>query len=80
LNHTHKGRFEHVCRMQGIPVQQRNLFYLATLYLLMANDILWNRVKDHVYLNSLIFPKHTCMGLTLTDIHCLKWKNMEVRF
>ena len=21
-----------------------------------------------------IFPKHTCMGLILTDMHCFKWQ------
>ena len=70
MNHTHKGRFERVCRMQGIPVQQRNPFYLATLYLLMANDILWNRIKDHVYLNSFDFPKAHLYGID-TDGYAL---------
>lgn len=49
LNENHRLRFYSVCRLQDVTSEVRNLFYLAVLYLITADDKLWSAAKDHVY-------------------------------
>ena len=38
LNEIQRSRFYSVCRLQGVSTKDRNSFYLATLFLLTADD------------------------------------------
>lgn len=70
LNQSHKSRLEYVCRIQGIAVQYQSSPYLATLYLLTANIVLWNKMKDHIYLDTFDFTKVSLHGIN-TDGYAL---------
>jgi hypothetical protein len=64
VSKDHRSRFYAVCRLQGVNVKDRNSFYLATLFLLTADDKLWRASKDHIYLESFDFK-----GMHLTGIN-----------
>ena len=63
LNEIHRSRFYSVCRLQDVSIKDRNSFYLATLFLLTADDKLWSVAKDHVYLDSFEFKKMQLSGI-----------------
>ena len=54
---THRMRFDSVCRLQEIPIENRSPINLAVLFLLTADDKLWSATKDHVYAGSFNFKK-----------------------
>ncbi|TJX15240.1 hypothetical protein E9840_04050 [Tissierella creatinini] len=63
LSPIHESRFNTVCRLQNEPFESRATPYLATLFLLTANDKLWCAAKDHVYLDSFDFKKMHLNGI-----------------
>ena len=56
-------RFDSVCRLQEILVENRSPILLAVLFLLTADDKLWSAAKDHVYDNHLDFKKMNLSGI-----------------
>lgn len=70
LNEIHRSRFNSVCKLQDVSTKDRNSFYLATLFLLTADDKLWSAVKDHVYRDSFEFKKMQLSGIN-TDGYAL---------
>ena len=60
---THKARFDSVCRLQEIPIENRSPIHLAVLFLLTADDKLWSAAKDHVYAGSFNFKKMILSGI-----------------
>jgi hypothetical protein len=63
LNPIHRSRFYTVCRIQDIPIEDRNLSYLATLFLLTADNKLWCAAKEHIYVDSFDFKKMHLNGI-----------------
>jgi len=63
ISQTHRARFDSVCRLQEIPVENRSPIHLAVLFLLSADDKLWSAAKDHVYADSFDFKKMTLSGI-----------------
>lgn len=57
LDQIHCSRFRTVCRIQNVSIENRCPVYLATLFLLTADDKLWCAAKDHVYLDSFDFKR-----------------------
>ncbi len=55
LNHNHKERFYHLIQKQGIDIEDRSPSYLAVIFLLTADEILWNTSEDAVCLNGFDF-------------------------
>jgi len=53
-----------------VSIKDRNSFYLATLFLLTADDKLWCAVKDHVYLDLFDFKRMKLSGIN-TDGYAL---------
>ena len=70
LNPIHESRFKTVCRIQGEPIESRETTYLASLFLLTADDKLWCAAKEHVYLDSFDFEKMHLNGIN-TDGYAL---------
>lgn len=70
LNSIHESRFNTVCRLQNELIESRATTYLATLFLLTADDKLWCAAKDHVYLDSFDFKKMHLNGIN-TDGYAL---------
>jgi hypothetical protein len=66
----HESRFNTVCRLQNEPIESRATTYLATLFLLTADDKLWCAAKDHVYLDSFDFKRMYLNGIN-TDGYAL---------
>lgn len=66
----HESRFNTVCRFQNEPIESRATVYLATLFLLTADDKLWCAAKDHVYLDSFDFKRMHLNGIN-TDGYAL---------
>ena len=60
---THRMRFDSVCRLQEIPIENRSPIHLAVLFLLTADDKLWSAAKDHVYAGSFNFKKMILSGI-----------------
>lgn len=60
---THRMRFDSVCRLQDIPIENRSPIHLAVLFLLTADDKLWSATKDHVYAVSFNFKKMILSGI-----------------
>ncbi|WP_286945271.1 hypothetical protein [Acetobacterium sp. UBA5834] len=81
LSPKHRSRFQTVCRIQNEAIENRSSAYLATLFLLTADDNLWCAAKDHIYRDSFDFKKMHLHGIN-TDgyaiyqmaktIHCAK--------
>lgn len=63
LNPIHCSRFRTVCRIQDVPIENRCPVYLATLFLLTADDKLWCATKDHIYLDSFDFKRMNLKGI-----------------
>lgn len=63
LNPIHRSRLYTVCRLQDIPIEDRNPAYLAILFLLTANSKLWCAAKDYIYLDSFDFKKMHLNGI-----------------
>ena len=57
LNHIHKERFYHVHHKQDIEVWERSASYLAVIFLLTADEVLWNISEHAVCLNGFDFSK-----------------------
>lgn len=70
LSPIHESRFNTVCRLQNEPIESRATTYLATLFLLTADDKLWYAAKDHVYLDSFDFKRMNLNGIN-TDGYAL---------
>ncbi|PYG89380.1 hypothetical protein LY28_00599 [Ruminiclostridium sufflavum DSM 19573] len=64
INLNHRFRFCKVCRIQNISIENRNPAYLAVLFLLTADDRLWDSAKGHIYLDCFDFKR---MNLNLID-------------
>lgn len=60
---THKARFDSVCRLQEIPVENKNPIHLAVLFLLTLDEKLWFAAKDHVYDDHIDFKKMNLSGI-----------------
>ncbi|WKY46655.1 hypothetical protein Q5O24_09720 [Eubacteriaceae bacterium ES3] len=70
LNPIHESRFNTICRFQNQPIESRTTTYLATLFLLTADDKLWCAAKDYVYLDSFDFKRMHLNGIN-TDGYAL---------
>ncbi|MFZ2539201.1 MAG: hypothetical protein WAX04_09920 [Oscillospiraceae bacterium] len=57
VSESHKARFYHVCRMQNVAINERSSTYLATLFLLTADDMLWKISENAVCLNGFDFAR-----------------------
>ena len=57
LNHSHKERFYRVHHKQDIEVWERSASYLAVIFLLTADEVLWNISEHAVCLNGFDFSK-----------------------
>lgn len=64
INLNHRFRFCKVCRIQNVSIENRNPIYLAVLFLLTADDKLWDSAKGHIYLDCFDFKR---MNLNLID-------------
>lgn len=60
---AHKTRFDSVCRLQEIPVENRSQILLAVLFLLTVDEKLWLAAKDHVYDDCFDFKKMNLSGI-----------------
>lgn len=60
---THKARFDSVCRLQEIPVENKSPIHLAVLFLLTVDEKLWFAAKDHVYDDHIDFKKMNLSGI-----------------
>lgn len=63
LSPKHRSRFQTVCRIQNEAIENRSSTYLATMFLLTADDNLWCSAKDHIYLDSFDFKKMHLQGI-----------------
>ena len=63
LNPIHHSRFYTVCRLQSVSSEERDPIYLATLFLLTADNKLWCAAKEHIYLDSVDFKKMHLNGI-----------------
>lgn len=63
LSPKHRSRFQTVCRLQNETIENRSPAYLATLFLLTADDKLWCAAKDHIYLDGFDFKKMHLSGI-----------------
>ena len=63
LSPKHRSRFQTVCRIQNEAIENRSPSYLATLFLLTADDNLWCAAKDHIYLDRFDFKKMHLHGI-----------------
>lgn len=63
LNPIHRSRFYTVCRLQNVSIEERAPIYLATLFLLTADNKLWCAAKGHIYLDSFDFKKMHLNGI-----------------
>lgn len=57
LNHNHKGRFYHLIQKQDIDIEGGSPSYLAVIFLLTADEVLWNISKHSVCLNGFDFSQ-----------------------
>jgi hypothetical protein len=55
LNHNHKERFYHLIQKQDIDIEDGAPSYLAVIFLLTADEVLWNTSEDAVCLNGFDF-------------------------
>ncbi len=63
LSPKHRSRFQTVCRIKNEAIENRRPAYLATLFLLTADDNLWCAAKDHIYLDRFDFKKMHLHGI-----------------
>lgn len=56
-NHNHKERFYHVQHKQDIEVWERSASYLAVIFLLTADEVLWNISESAVCLHGFDFSQ-----------------------
>jgi len=57
LNHNHKGRFYHLIQKQDIDIEDGAPSYLAVIFLLTADEVLWNISEHAVCLNGFDFTQ-----------------------
>lgn len=57
LNHNHQERFYHVHHKQDIEVWERSPSHLAVIFLLTADEVLWNISEHAVCLNGFDFSQ-----------------------
>lgn len=70
LSPIHRSRFHTVCRLQNVSLENRNSVYLATLFLLTADNKLWCAAKEYIYLDSFDFKRMHLNGIN-TDGYAL---------
>ena len=70
INLNHRFRFYKVCWIQNVSMENRNPIYLAVLYLLTADDRLWDSAKGHTYLDCFDFKRMNLKGIN-TDGYAL---------
>lgn len=63
LSPKHRSRIQTVCRIQNEAIENRSPTYLATLFLLTADDNLWCAAKDYIYRDSFDFKKMHLHGI-----------------
>lgn len=63
ISQAHKARFDSVCRLQEIPVENKSPIHLAVLFLLTVDEKLWFAAKDHVYDDHIDFKKMNLSGI-----------------
>ncbi len=63
LNPIHHSRFHTILKLQNELMKNKKPTYLATLFLLTADDKLWFFSKDHVYKNSFDFKNMRLNGI-----------------
>jgi len=57
LNHNHKERFYHLIQKQDIDIENGSPSYLAVIFLLTADEVLWNISEHSVCLNGFDFSQ-----------------------
>lgn len=70
INMNHRFRFCKVCRIQNVSIENRNPIYLAVLFLLTADDRLWDLAKGHIYLDCFDLKRMNLSGIN-TDGYAL---------
>jgi len=70
LNPIHSSRFHTILKIQNESMKSKNPTYLATLFLLTADDNLCRIAKDHIYKNSFDFKNMRLNGIN-TDVYAL---------
>lgn len=70
INLYHRFRFCKVCQIQNVSIKNRNPAYLAVLFLLTADDRLWDSTKDKIYLDCFDFKRMNLNGIN-TDGYAL---------
>lgn len=70
LNSIHRSRFYTVCKLQNVSLKNRNPIYLATLFLLTADNKLWCAAKEHIYFDNIDFKSMHLNGIN-TDGYAL---------
>ncbi|MPM07451.1 hypothetical protein SDC9_53757 [bioreactor metagenome] len=70
LNPIHHYRFNTILKLQNEPIKNRKHTYLATLFLLTADDNLCRIAKDHIYQSSFNFKNMRLNGIN-TDGYAL---------
>jgi hypothetical protein len=63
LNPKHRCRFHRVIEIQNLPIENRNSIFLAILYLLTADDKLWDAARDNIYLDCFDFKNMHLKGI-----------------
>lgn len=63
ISQAHKARFDSVCRLQEIPVENKSPIHLAALFLLTVDEKLWLAAKEHVYDDHFDFKKMNLSGI-----------------
>ena len=70
INPIHRFSFYKVCWIQNVSIENRNPSYLAVLFLLTADDRLWDLAKGYTYLDCFDFKKMNLKGIN-TDGYAL---------
>jgi len=70
INLNHRFRFYKVCQIQNVSLENRNPGYLAVLFLLTADDRLWDSAKGKIYLDCFDFKRMNLNGIN-TDGYAL---------
>ncbi|MDR7855858.1 hypothetical protein [Tissierella sp.] len=57
LNHNHRGRFYHLIQKQDVDIEGGSPSYLAVIFLLTADEVLWNISEHAIGLNGFDFSQ-----------------------
>lgn len=76
LDSNHKNRFNNICQQVHFVLGNLENDYLATIYLLTANEELWNCTKANVYINNCCFDKMHLKNININEYALYKTAEM----